>query len=44
VVELGGIEGLNRVWSSAEAMPTPAELRQPEQWLRRTEPPRLTAA
>src|SRR5215216_141780 len=39
VVELGGIEGLNRVWSSAEAMPTPAELRQPEQWLRRTEPP-----
>ena len=44
VVELGGMEGLNRVWSSAEAMPTPAELREPKQWLKRTEPPRLTAA
>ena len=39
-----GIEGLNRVWSSPEALPSADELRHPSQWLKRTEPPRLTAA
>ena len=44
VASLAGIEGLNRVWSSPAALPTPAEVRHPKQWLKRTEPPRLTAA
>ena len=44
VAELAGIDGLNRVWSSPSALPTANELRNPEQWLKRTEPPRLTAA
>ena len=44
VASLAGIEGLNRVWSSAAALPTPAELQHPREWLERTEPPRLTAA
>jgi coenzyme F420 biosynthesis associated uncharacterized protein len=44
VAALGGIEGLNRVWSSPAALPTAAELRHPREWLKRTEPPRLTAA
>jgi len=44
VAALAGIEGLNRVWSSPVALPTPAELRHPRKWLKRTEPPRLTAA
>ena len=39
-----GIEALNRVWSSPEALPTADELQHPGQWLKRTEPPRLTAA
>ena len=38
VVELGGIEALNRVWSSAEALPSTDELQHPSSWLRRTEP------
>src|SRR5215212_2423139 len=44
VASLAGIEGLNRVWSSPAALPSPGELRHPRQWLERTEPPRLTAA
>ena len=44
VAAIAGIEGLNRVWSSPAALPTAAELRHPERWLKRTEPPRLTAA
>jgi len=44
VAELAGIEGLNRVWASAGALPTADELKHPGKWLRRTEPPRLTAA
>src|SRR3954451_12644793 len=44
VVRLGGMEGLNRVWSSPAALPTADELQHPGKWLRRTEPPRLTAA
>jgi len=37
VVARAGIEGLNRVWSAPEAMPTVAELDDPAAWLRRTE-------
>jgi uncharacterized protein (DUF2342 family) len=44
VASLAGIEGLNRVWSSASALPSPDELQHPSRWLERTEPPRLTAA
>jgi len=38
VANLAGIEGLNRVWSSPAALPTPDELQHPRQWLKRTEP------
>ncbi len=41
VVARAGIEGLNRVWSGPDALPTVAELQDPAGWLRRTEPPRL---
>ena len=44
VASLAGIEGLNRVWASPASLPSPGELRQPGKWLKRTEPPRLTAA
>ena len=44
VAALGGIEGLNRVWSTPAALPSSGELRHPREWLKRTEPPRLTAA
>lgn len=44
VVRAGGIEALNRVWRSPEAMPTLAEIDDPHAWLRRTDvPPALTA-
>jgi coenzyme F420 biosynthesis associated uncharacterized protein len=43
-VARGGIDGLNRVWTSPEAMPTIAELDDPAGWLRRTEPPELDRA
>ena len=33
-----GIEGLNRVWSSPEALPSSDELQHPGQWVKRTEP------
>ncbi|HEX8122314.1 MAG TPA: zinc-dependent metalloprotease [Solirubrobacteraceae bacterium] len=36
VVERGGIEALNRVWSSSDALPTLAELEAPAQWIERT--------
>jgi coenzyme F420 biosynthesis associated uncharacterized protein len=44
VADLAGIEGLNRVWSSPEALPTADELQHPAEWLERTEPGRLSAA
>jgi coenzyme F420 biosynthesis associated uncharacterized protein len=44
VAALAGIEGLNRVWSAPEALPSADELQHPRAWLKRTEPPRLTAA
>jgi coenzyme F420 biosynthesis associated uncharacterized protein len=33
-----GIEGLNRVWSSPEALPSTDELQHPSGWLKRTAP------
>jgi putative hydrolase len=44
VVAEAGIDGLNRVWSRPEALPTTNELQQPQAWLKRTEPPTLSAA
>jgi len=44
VVAEGGIEALNRVWISPEAMPTPPELDDPAGWLARTERLRLNRA
>jgi putative hydrolase len=41
VVARAGIEGLNRVWTGPEAMPTIPELSDPAAWLARTEQPRL---
>jgi uncharacterized protein (DUF2342 family) len=41
VVARGGIDGLNRVWSGPEALPTVAELTDPAAWLARTEPRQL---
>jgi coenzyme F420 biosynthesis associated uncharacterized protein len=38
VVERAGIAGLNRVWESADRLPTLAELDDPDGWLVRTEP------
>jgi coenzyme F420 biosynthesis associated uncharacterized protein len=38
VASTAGIEGLNRVWSSPEALPTMDELQHPKSWLERTEP------
>ena len=38
VVELAGIDGLNRVWTGPEQMPTMAELDDPAGWLERTAP------
>jgi coenzyme F420 biosynthesis associated uncharacterized protein len=38
VVAAGGIEALNRVWGSPEALPSSGELLHPRQWLERTGP------
>lgn len=35
VIERAGLEGLNRLWSSEEMLPTPAELDAPGLWLAR---------
>jgi uncharacterized protein (DUF2342 family) len=37
VVERSGIDGLNRLWTGEEMMPTPAELDAPGLWLARIE-------
>jgi coenzyme F420 biosynthesis associated uncharacterized protein len=44
VAELAGIEGLNRVWSSASALPSADELQHPGQWLDRTRTRELPAS
>jgi coenzyme F420 biosynthesis associated uncharacterized protein len=36
VVERGGVQTLNRVWSSPEALPTLPELEAPDAWIERT--------
>jgi coenzyme F420 biosynthesis associated uncharacterized protein len=38
VVARGGMDALNRVWSSPEALPTIHELQHPLDWLKRIEP------
>jgi coenzyme F420 biosynthesis associated uncharacterized protein len=38
VVELAGIDGLNRVWAGPELLPSMAELDDPAGWLERTAP------
>jgi coenzyme F420 biosynthesis associated uncharacterized protein len=43
VVAQAGMDGLNRVWSSPDALPSADELQHPRRWLRRTEPKALTA-
>ena len=42
VVERVGIEGLNRVWSAPHALPTLAELGDPDAWIARTAVPFVT--
>jgi coenzyme F420 biosynthesis associated uncharacterized protein len=44
VVESAGIEALNRVWESPEALPTAEELAAPETWLERLGPAPAAAA
>jgi coenzyme F420 biosynthesis associated uncharacterized protein len=44
VTDAAGIAGLNRVWESPEALPTPAELEAPEAWLERVGPTPAAAA
>jgi putative hydrolase len=39
VVAEVGIDGLNAVWRSPQDMPTPAELDDPDAWIRRTRLP-----
>ena len=44
VVARGGIEALNRVWASPAALPTLAELEDPDAWIERTTAPSLPRA
>jgi coenzyme F420 biosynthesis associated uncharacterized protein len=44
VAEAAGIEGLNRVWESPEALPTAEELEEPATWLERLGPAPAAAA
>jgi coenzyme F420 biosynthesis associated uncharacterized protein len=44
VVREAGVEALNRVWSSPEALPSSAELDAPLRWLERTRVPRRLSA
>jgi coenzyme F420 biosynthesis associated uncharacterized protein len=43
VAEEGGMDGLNRVWGSPEALPTLTELRRPADWLARNAAPEPAA-
>ena len=42
VVERGGMDALSRVWASPDALPSAAELSDPEAWIRRTDVPSVT--
>jgi len=42
VVARAGIEGLNRVWTAPHALPTLAELGDPDAWIARTAVPSVT--
>ncbi len=44
VAAAAGMEGLNRVWEAPEALPTPAELDHPSDWLARVGPAPAAAA
>ena len=44
VAEKAGIEGLNRVWEGADALPSLRELSRPGAWLERTAPAAPAAA
>jgi len=44
VVREGGVEALNRVWTSPQMLPSSVELDAPLQWLRRTDVPRRLSA
>jgi putative hydrolase len=39
-----GVEGLNNVWSSPEALPSNEELEQPKRWLERVGAPATASA
>jgi coenzyme F420 biosynthesis associated uncharacterized protein len=42
VAAADGADGLRRVWAAPEALPSPAELEDPDAWLSRTRVPRVT--
>ncbi len=44
VAEEGGIEGLNRVWTGPEVLPTAEELEHPSRWLERVDQTTVSAA
>ena len=44
VADAAGMDGLNRVWESPEALPTTAELEEPAAWLERLGPAPAAAA
>jgi coenzyme F420 biosynthesis associated uncharacterized protein len=44
VIDAVGMGGLNVVWSSAELLPTGSEIRDPDSWLARVQPPRAVPA
>jgi coenzyme F420 biosynthesis associated uncharacterized protein len=44
VVQAGGVEALNRVFTGPEALPTLEELDEPRRWIQRTAQARLDAA
>ena len=41
VIDRVGMDGLNRVWTSPETLPTRDEIADPQLWLARMTPPRV---